>query len=151
MIITQMPDTVVYALTMVEMKFLDHFQFEFWHINIYDHWYQNHTWTFWCIWRLKTKFLRFLVEDKYDAYSVRNIGVLPILMFSVIFSWNSTPFWPKTLFSISKTGRVILFSLYLCKQQPQHIFFACETVSWLLKITFSKMFNFISRWNSCGG
>ena len=45
-------------------------------------------------------------------------------MFSTIFSWNSIPFWPKTLFSISKTGRVILFSLYLCTQQPTYIFLA---------------------------
>ena len=62
---------------------------------------------------------------------------------------HSIPFWPKTLFfSFSKTGRVILFSLYLCKQQPHIFLWHCQTVSWLIKIAFFKTFNFISRWNS---
>ena len=32
------------------------------------------------------KFLRFLVEDRYDAYSVHNCNGFPIFMLSIIFS-----------------------------------------------------------------
>ena len=80
--------------------------------------------------KTKTKSFLFQDENKHDAHRVRNFIGLPIFMFSIIFTWNSTTFWPKKLFSTSKTGRVILFPLY------PHIFF------W-------KNFNFISRWNCC--
>ena len=100
---------------------------------------QNHTRTMWYIWRLKTKFLRLQVENKYDAHRVRNFIVLPIFMFSIIFTWNSTPFWPKKLFSTSKTGRVILFPLYLCTQHPHIFFWNSETLCWLVKLHLKKI------------
>ena len=52
----------------------------------------------------------------------------------------------KTLFSISKTGRVKLFSLYLCTEQPTNPFLAL----WDHHLTSENcIFNFISRLNSC--
>ena len=111
---------------------------------------QNHTWTFWYIWRLKTKFLRFQDENKYDAHRVRNFIVLPIFMFSIIFTWNCTPFWPKKLFLPPKLAELYFFPpLYLCTQHP-HIFIChSETLCWLVKLNFENFENFISRWNGC--
>ena len=61
-------------------------------------------------------------------------------MFSTIFFWNYIPFWPKTLFSISKTGRAILF-LFIVHSNPHIFFWHCETITCLLKIAFFQTFN----------
>ena len=101
--------------------------------------YQNHTWTIWYIWRLKTKILRLQVENKYDAHRVRNFIVLAIFMFSIILTWNFTPFWHKTLFSISKTGRVIVFfplHLYTHYTASPHIFWPSQTINWPIKLHY---------------
>ena len=100
-------------------------------------------WTFWYIWRLKTKFLRFQDENKYDAHRVRNFIVLPIFMFSIIFTWNCTPFWPKKLFFYLQNWPSYTFfpTLSMYTASP-HIYLSLWDLMLACKIEFLKFWKF---------
>ena len=79
-----------------------------------------------------------LGENRYDAPGGRNFSVLPYFIISMDLWWNSTPFWPKKLFSSPKTGRVILFCLEICPGKSHVHFVMPEITFGLKKMHFSK-------------
>ena len=93
-----------------------HCSFRIW--RMFSHPDQNHMGNIIHILRLIQEFSIFSVANKYNAYSVRNSCVSHLFRILMNLSRNSTPFWPKTLFSSSKTGKVIFILHWICTENP---------------------------------